>query len=277
MVVVFEYDDYVNFLSDWIISRPKKGRGVKTEMAHYMGCLPAHITKVLNRDVSLTLEQAAKVLTFLELSSLEGHYFLGLVELGRAGNNELRDLIIERLEELREKIQKAARIGAKDFEFTEKDSDIYYSNWLFLGIEILSSIKDIQTLEAICKSLNISKSQAMEVLSFLIEKNLVERIDDKFVIKELSLKTNPVPGASNLKNHHKNWRTRALVSLDSKLENNVNFTGVISFPGVLAPVIRESLIATIKDINEMISVHPDDPDTAYCLCLDFFNFSSPNE
>lgn len=277
MVVVFEYDDYVNFLSDWISSRPKKGRGVKTEMAHYMGCLPAHITKVLSRDVHLTLEQAAKIITFLELTSLEGHYFLGLVELGRAGNKELRDIIIERLDELSKKIQDATRIGAKNREFTEKDNNLYYSNWLYMGIEILTSINDLQTLEAICKSLNISRSQAMEILNFLVEKKLVEKVDDKFVIKELSIKTNPLKGGANLRNHHKNWRTKALVSLDSKLENNVNFTGVQSFPKALVPVIREKLIATIKDINEMTNDHPDYPDTAYCLIVDFFNFSSPIE
>ncbi len=277
MIVVFEYDDYVDFLDDWIISRPKKGRGVKSEMAHYMGCLPAHITKVLNRDIHLTLEQAAKVISFLELTSLEGHYFLGLVELGRAGNKELQDLILERLDELKKKIQDASRIGAQSRGFSTEDKDIYFSSWLYIAIEILSSISRFQTLEDICSSLKISKIQAMEVLDFLIEKNLIIRAEDKFVLRELSLKTTADPGTSNLKNHHKNWRTRATVSLDQKFENNLNFTGVISLPKVVTPAIRETLIATIKELWEIAEQHPDDPDEAFCLCIDFFNFSSVSE
>jgi len=277
MVIVFEYDDYVNFLGDWILSRPKKGRGVKSEMAHYMGCLPAHITKVLNRDVHLTLEQAAKVLSFLELTSLEGHYFLGLVELGRAGNRELQILILERLSELKKKIQDASRIGAQRLEFSTQDKDIYFSSWLYIAIEILSSISRFQTLDDICSSLKISKVQAMEVLDFLIEKNLIIREEDKFLNKEIAIKTTADPGSSNLKNHHKSWRTRAMVSLDQKFENNLNFTGVISLPKVVTPAIREILIATIKELWEMAGQHPDDPDEAFCLCIDFFNFSSVNE
>jgi uncharacterized protein (TIGR02147 family) len=277
MVIVFEYDDYVNFLSDWILSRPKRGRGVKTEMAHYMGCLPAHITKVLNRDVHLTLEQAAKTLSFLELSSLEGHYFLGLVELGRAGNRELREIVMERLEELRKKVQMAARLGAEEKEFSEKDNDTYYSNWLYMAIEMLSAIEKYQTLEAICDCLKISRPKAMEILNFMVEKGIIDRVDDKFIKREMVVRTNPSLNISTLRNHHKNWRTRALVSLDQKNENNLNFTGVLSVPREVVPQIRETLMATIKEVFSIGQVHPDPPEMAFGFCVDFFNYSSPNE
>lgn len=277
MIVVFEYDDYVNFLSDWITSRPKKGRGIKTEMAHYMGCLPAHITKVLNRNVHLTLEQAAKVLPYLELSSLEGHYFLGLVELGRAGNKELREMVQERLEELKTKIQDPRRVGGHELEFSHKEKNIYYSSWHYHAVEILTSLPKFQTLEALSKCMGISKNDVMKVLNFLIEKGLIKRVEDKFVLSKLQLNYNVDPGITNIKNHHKNWRTRALISLDYKREYNINFTGVYSIPKVLVPVMRDFFIDKLMEFWNTIDEHPDDPDEPFCICLDFFDFSNQNE
>jgi len=277
MVSIFEYEDYVSFLTDWISSRPKKGRGIKTDMAHYMGCLPAHITKVLNRSVHLTLEQAAKTLSFLELSNLEGHYFLGLVELGRAGNKELQDLIFERLEGYREQIQTAKRAGAKDHGLSQVEKDLYYSTWHFLAVEILVSCPRYQTVEAIGDCLGITKKQAMEVINFLAEKNIIQREGEKFIRSELGLNYNIKPGPTNNRNHHKNWRTRAEVSLDQEEETNINFTGVYSMPKVLVPVMRDFLVNHIMEFWKVIDEHPDDPDEAFGLCIDFFNLSRPKE
>ena len=75
MEKILQYSDYIDFLSDWISSRPKKGHGVKSKMSNCIGSVPAQITQVLKKEVHLTPDQAAKMITFLELSNLEGEFF----------------------------------------------------------------------------------------------------------------------------------------------------------------------------------------------------------
>lgn len=275
MASIFDFDDYVDFLEDWILSRPKRGRGVKTEMAIYMGCLPAHITKVLNRDVHFTLEQAAKILTFLELSKVEGHYFLNLVEFGRAGNSELRSIISERLEEIKSKSFEEKKLDISKNKMAPEDIEVYFSTWHYLAAEMLTSIEKYQTIDAICECLELTKNQAMKVMNFLVERNFIRRDGNRF-IKDFGLHSVDSPGPAVLKNYHKNWRTRALVSLDQDVENNLNFSWVVSMPKEVIPIIKTTLIEKIKEMNDLVMDHPADPDGLQCLTIDFFKLSSPN-
>ena len=93
MKTIFEYEDYADYLNDWVTSRPKKGRGIKREISHSLNCHPTHITQVFKKKTHFTLEQTAKIVRYLALSDLEGNFFLGMVEKARAGNQELRELI----------------------------------------------------------------------------------------------------------------------------------------------------------------------------------------
>ena len=73
---IYKYTNYTDYLNDWIASKPKNGRGQKFRMAKYIGCIPAHVTNVLKKDQHFTLDQAAKVITFVELSKLDVNTFL---------------------------------------------------------------------------------------------------------------------------------------------------------------------------------------------------------
>ena len=95
---IFKYSDYQKYLNDWIESKPRKGRGIKLDLAKFLGITPGHVSKILNQDIHLTPDQAAKLISYLDLSEIEGKYFLSLVEMARAGSVELREIIRDRLD-----------------------------------------------------------------------------------------------------------------------------------------------------------------------------------
>ena len=167
------YLDYTEFLKDWILSRPRKGHGVKVRMAQHLGCIPTQITKVLKREIHLTLDQAAKLTSFLELSQLEGHYFFGLVELGRAGSMEMKSLVQERLDELKINLQEKERFADEIHELSGADYEIYYEKWYFSAIEMLSAISKFQTVDSLSEHLNLPKKEVLKVLNFLVKKESV--------------------------------------------------------------------------------------------------------
>lgn len=269
MKKIFEYSDYAEFLTDWIKSRPKGGHGVKIRMAKYLGCIPAQITKVLKKDIHLTLDQAAKAITFLELSNFEGQYFLGLVELARAGSNELREIILERLSEIKKKVISPEGISkAKKYNLSEEELKTYYENWYYTAIEVLAQIPKYQTVSAICDYLNLPKSKALNILNFLVEKGIVNKEGSKY-IRDLSIRFDDFePGSIFFKARAINWRNQALASLDQKEENNLNLNLVFTLAEKDIPRLKDSLIEKAKELYKSVEDSP--KEEIRCLCIDFF-------
>jgi len=265
---ITNYQEYVKYLDVWIHDRPRKGRGIKTQMAKYIGCYPIHITKILNRTAHLTMEQSAKIINFLELSKLEGQYFLCLVELARAGNNELRETIKDRMEEITEKWKyvPSSYIGEK-LVLSREDYEILYESWIYLAIELLATIPKFQQIDSICDYLHLPKKEVLKVLNFLVEKELVKKEGDRY-IRDLKISLEMPPADIYRAKHHINWRNRAIGSLDQKEENNLNSTIVMSLSEKDVPRIMELIDKTSADIVKSVEDSP--REELRCLCIDFF-------
>ncbi len=269
MKKIFEYSDYSNFLSDWINSRPKKGHGVKFRMAKFIGTVPAQITNTLKKEVHFTPDQAAKIITFLELSNLEGDYFLALVEMARAGSNELRELKKKRLSEIKKKVVTPESLPrAEKYQFSQEDIKIYFESWYYTAIEILTQIPKYQTIPAICGYLNLPKGKVLNILNFLVEKGIIKKAGGKY-IRDLSFKFETSQmGYTFFKAHHSNWRNRALASLDQKEENNLNLTLVFTLAENDIPRLKDFLTEKVKELYESVEDSP--KEEMRCLCIDFF-------
>jgi len=270
MSQIFGYIDYQGFLKDWIESRAKKGRGIRRDLALHLGIIRGQLTRVLKKDIHLTLDQAGKAISFLELSKLEGHYFFGLVELARAGNNETRHLIKERLREIKKKGATLESLPqAEKYQFSQEDLSTYYENWYYTVIEILTQIPKYQTVTAISEYLNLPKSRVLNVLNFLIEKGIIKKEGLKY-IRDLSFKFEkfPTKGYTFIKANTTNWRNRALASLDQKEENNLNLTLVFSLAEKDIPRIKDFLTEKVKELYNSVEDSP--REEIQCLCIDFF-------
>jgi len=237
-------------------------------MATYIGCIAPQISRVLKKENHFTLDQASKVISFLELSKWEGHYFTGLVELARAGNNERREIVEERLEGIKKKLSEVPRGFKGDkSSLSREDYEFYYKSWICLAIEILTSIPKYQNVDAICEYLHLPKKEVLKNLNFLVEKGLITKNGDKYNRDSfVSLLGKPPEIYRN--KHHVNWRTRALNSIDQREENNLNLTIVTSFPkkdiGKVIDFLHEKSAELLKSLEDST------PEELRCLCIDFF-------
>lgn len=267
MKVIFEYVDYQKYLNDWIHSRPKKGRGIKLALSKYLDITPQQVSKVLNENTHLTLDQAAKLITYLELSDVEGKYFLGLVELARAGSVELREIVQERLD-LYSKNWEApsSRIDIETRTPSIEDMQTYFSSYLYGAIELITYLEKYQTVESISQYFNISKKKTLKILNFLIELGPIKKQGEKFT--SVGADYFKLPENIN-KMHIKNWRMRAMASLDYQdevnLHQNINF--VVKRQDI--PEMKKHIFNSMVEMSEKYIIDAQG-DTICSFCVDLF-------
>ena len=267
-VTVFKYSDYVQFLNDWIQSRPKKGRGIKAQMAHSIGCNPVHITRVLQKSAVLTMEQAVRVNIFLELSNLEDRYFMSLVEMARAGNNELKEFVKRRLVEIKEQWEQSHRgHKGKTLGLSREDYEIYYGSWIYEALDKLASIPKYQKLDSMCEYLNLSKKEVLAALNFLLEKDLIKKEGNRYIRDLRNTLDNP-PGHIFWTKHHMNWRNKAVASFDDREENNLSINILTSLSEKDIPRLINFLHEKSAELIESVKDSP--REELRCICIDFF-------
>lgn len=111
---IFEYLDHKEYLSDWIASQKNSGYGFRSRFARMMDCSRANVTKIMDGEVGLTLEQAERLSTYLKHTVTERRYFLNLAAYGRAGSPGLKSYLAAELARIRaQAAREAAGAGAE--------------------------------------------------------------------------------------------------------------------------------------------------------------------
>ena len=98
------------------------------------------------------------------MNTLEKQYFCLLVELARCGTPKLRNYINQKLKQLKEENENLShRTGKKKIEPGIREQ-LYYSNWIYSAVHILTLIPDYQNIEAISQHLGVNQNKINEVL-----------------------------------------------------------------------------------------------------------------
>ena len=268
---VFDYEDHIKFLIDWTQARPRGGRGVKADIARHIGCNPIHVTNVFRKTALLTLEQGACLISFLELSILEGQFFYSLVEKSRAGNKEMRELIEYRQTEI---IQKWSLFQEekmpKNYKIPKEIISKFCSSWIYSAVDNLCVAKEFQTTEALSKAFKISLEEMQKVLNFLVENHFLEKEGNRYIrpykmhLMDLDL--------INKSHYQKSWRNRALNSLDESNPNNFNATFVYGIAEKDIPKWRKKFVDIITEMSNQKDAS--EVDQGICICLDLFKYHS---
>jgi plasmid maintenance system antidote protein VapI len=263
---VFEFQDYKRYITALIESQPKRGRGLRSQLAQAIGCQVAYISQILNGHLHLSVEQAVRVNKFFAHSKDEGNFFLLLVQHARAGDADTRAHFQELLEaELAKRLVLSRRLGLAQ-GIREEDQVTYYSAWFYSAIHILVTIPAFQTRAAIAAKLGLSKESISEALDFLARTGLVLQQGDRFI---------PGPSQFHLAQSsklaarsHTNWRVRVLGALDAPKDTDVHYTGVYSLSTADALKLKALVL---KQIEEVIAVvKPSKEEQLGIFCVDFF-------
>lgn len=84
-----------------------QGRGSRDRLSRFAKMQPAYLSMVLSGKHHFSLEQAERVAEFFEMKSAEKDFFLILVQIVRAGSDELREYFKLKLEELSKSVDVA--------------------------------------------------------------------------------------------------------------------------------------------------------------------------
>jgi uncharacterized protein (TIGR02147 family) len=262
---VFEYSDYKKYLSIRLATQGPT-RGFRARLAAILRCRAAYISQVLNGPTDFSLEHAILIDQYLEHTSEESHYFILLVQYGRAGSKNLEAFFARQMENIksnREIISK--RIKGKQVLSLE-DQVVYYGRWYYSAIHTLLLIPQYQTKQAIANYLSLPLSTVSEVLDFLLSKGFAREEKGKFVSG--NKRTHLGTDSPLLPKHHMNWRVKTIQSLDRKPEGDLHYSGSIALSIKSAERIKTILLESIERMEPVIRETGEE--AAFCVCLDFF-------
>ncbi|MBS1971022.1 MAG: TIGR02147 family protein [Bdellovibrionales bacterium] len=269
---IFDFKSYRPYLLK-VFGDKDQRKGLKSQAAKSIGCHTTLISQVLHGQVTLNLEQAERMNEFLGHSEEESHYFLLLVQKERAGTKSLESYFLAQMTQVlknRQNIKK--RVGKTDFISSDEELR-YYSSWQFAAIHVALSIPELSNPEALSKNLNVPLQQVRAILEFLTRIGLAKAKDLRtFEIgpKHIHLGSD----SPQIRNHHLNWRLRAMEAIDHDPKNNLHYSSAVTLSREDVAKIKEILIQNLTTMNKVIQVSKEEE--IYGLNFDFFNLTPKN-
>ena len=224
------------------------------------------LSQIFRGPRDLTLEHACLLGEFLGLGELESRYFVALVQLARAGTRKYKDMILTQLDELNLKFEKLDNRLPKDVELNEDQRGIFYSEWYFTAIQLLTSMPQYQSLERLSERLLVPKSRVARALEFLVSCGLCVETEGKYLVGPR--RTHLKDDSPFISQHHRNWRLKAMEQLPRTKHDELSFSGPLSIAVKDKPIIREKIVRLIEEVSKTVEVSKED--TLCCLTIDWF-------
>ena len=260
------FDDYKQLLRAKIKTMPRRGHGQVDLMAKALGVHQSFVSQVLNTDRNLSDEQAFLICRHFRFTDIESEYFVALVQLGRCTNSGLRELLKKNLLRIRNQTSISEALDRNITALAEEDKQVFYSNWCYMAVWLLTAVPQMNTVESISRQLHQPQSRIKEIINFLTRVGLCEEKNGKLSIK--IKRTLVTSGSPMLSRHHMNWRLRAMDTLQSSSIGSVFYTHPMAISEKDAMLIKEILIKTIANIEPL--VEPSPAEKIYCLNIDWF-------
>lgn len=264
---LFDHADYKQAVKDWVSAQPRQGFGQWKRMAEHMNISTVLVSQIFQGSKHLTEEQAWQLRTFLALSPLQARYFLLLVQKERAGHVDLKAFYESELRELKLKSQQLKNRIETDVKLSEENKAIFYSNWTYSAVRLLTSIDQCQTLKEISEYLGIPATEVHFVLQFLVSIGLCVQVNDgKYAMGPA--RTHLEGESPYVKNRQINWRMKAFEFMDIKNKQDLFYTGPMSLGTETMEEAREILLAAIEQITKL-AINSNAEKLA-CLNIDWF-------
>lgn len=268
-MIVFEAENYKDFVRSWVESRPGGGRGEYRRMAEALGVSTTLISQVINADKQFSLENANELCEFLGLNDREADFFLLLVEFARAGSHGYRRRLEKRLAQAREEALKLSRRLQNDRDLSPVQTATYYSDWAYTATTNFIACAPETDIDSLAKRLHVSRAQAARVIEFLLESGILVRSDSRL---EIGAKHTFLPRESPfVSKHHQNWRLQGFQKMNRQLSDDFFYTAPMSLSAETALQIRKELPNFIEKIMKWVGPSPSE--IVRCLNVDFFDYT----
>lgn len=263
---IFEFMDYKAYIRSWIDSRPNGGRGEKSKIAQASRCHLAYVSQVLTGSSDFNLEQAESLNTLLEHGEDEAHFFLLLVEFGRAGTTSLKRHFEKQIQKIfNERLLLKNRFSDKK-TLTPENQSTYYSHWAYCAVHMAVLNPDLRSSGEIARYFDLSLTKTIEILDFLTSVGLVRKETGLFFPGDVRIHIGV--DSPMISKHHTNWRIQAIRAFERETPQELHYSGVISVSHENLPKIREIMVKTLEQIRLLVKDSKDE--TVYCYALDLF-------
>lgn len=262
---LFEFKDYKAYITNRL-ELPDMPKGSRSRLAECIHCHSAYISQVLNGGAHFSLEQADLINPFLNHTKEESHFFLLLVQYGRAGTASLKNLFQEEIEQAKDaQFNLKNRLVFKKTLSTE-DQATFYSSWQYGAIHVLVSVPGCHTERGISQYLGLPLKRVSEIVHFLVQVGLLERTSDRLKIGTSHIhlgKDSPM-----ISRHHTNWRMQAIQSLERGNDPDLHYSSVITASKDDSLKIKEIMVKAIEQIRSIVKDSKDEE--SYSYAMDFF-------
>lgn len=265
-ISIYNYHDYRDYLNHYIQARRILERGIQAKLAESIGCQAAYVSKVLAGDAHFNLEQAERTAVFCNHTRDEKHFFLLLTQQTRAGTPSLKKYFGDQIEELKNRNKSLKEHINLDNVSDLETQLLYYGHWSIAAIHVLLTIPKYRTRVSIAEKLNMSASDVNRTLDFLKSKHLVEEHGGTLGVGKVGLHL----GADSpvIRQHHNNWRLKALDSIARGDINDLHYSSVVSISESDRERFRSDLIKWIVEFRN--SVEASKEENLISIGIDFF-------
>lgn len=262
---LFDYADYKAFLRDQI-AESSAIRGYQSRLADAAGCQRSFLSQVLNADLDLSREHAVELCRFWHFDPVQTEYFVGLVDLARAGTKALRAIVQTRLQALRsESADLKQRLKSEELAGAETQAT-YYSSWYWTALHLLVGLAEFQSPPDMAARLGLPLELVKATLARLETMGLVERAGGGWRVGKRDIH---LPESSPMNEvNHTSWRQRAILNTQRRDREAVHYTSVFTMGRADAAKLRERLRAVIVEMREAIGPSPNEE--LFCFTADFF-------
>ncbi len=151
-------------------------------------------------------------------------------------------------------------------EVSDTEKPIYYSDWTYAAVQQLTAIADYDTEFKIAERLALFIRQVREVIAFLLRAGLCVESNNKLKIGPAQIHISP--DSPWIKQHHGNWRTRALESYYTESPLKLHYSPPMTLSRADCKRVRAILLSSIERINALVD--PSLSEDLICISLDLF-------
>ncbi len=250
---LFSAEDYRDYLNT-ICGKTKSG--MKATLARVAGTFNSYISKVLNYDGHLTLEQAQEISSYLGHSEKEKQFFFLLLQKGRAGTRKLQDYFSNELDKMKAEQLQLSRNLKSEKKLSAEIESRYYSQWLFSAVDVALMVGGLSRKEKIAAYFGVPLARVSQALDFLVEHGLAEVHGGEY--RTSSQHMHLASDSSNIIKHHLNWRVKTIERLQNEMPagEDLHYSVVASLGEKDLVKLRKMIVDFLKEANSFIDASP---------------------
>lgn len=267
-VRLYNYDNYKDFVNDWIRNQANAGRGRYLEISKFLNIHTTLTSQIFKGDRDLNHDQGFQLCSFLGFNQLETEYFLLLISLNKAANFKLVEFYKNKIEALQIELSGMKNRIKKNVSLGQEQKALFYSNWFYSAIRLSTSLDHINSKEDISTYLKIPLKTVSPIVDFLLSVSLLNEENDMLTVGPTV--THLGPDSPLISNHHGNWRIKAMERHSDLKPEEFCFSAPLTINQKDAAKVKEILKESIEKISEIVQ-DSDDIDSLFCVNLDWFS------